>query len=247
MAPWCLNKPKFGDEGEEQKWGCAITAQSAAYNGATSLAATNASVISDMKNAISDQHKTIISTDSSGVQYALVGPADDDPSLDWKASSFGVSTTCSAIPDGGCAVSEPISNATDGRNNPIMLVPFNCTKAKAGLDIAGIFTSSNTATHMINFHKYATESPPFFNNTLQRTKVAIARNVTENGNDIFRNRWTVLVMRKIPSAIQGDFSLLPPSFVTDTRIWKHGLLGAFVVLHCNVTGIVFTRAVSLFR
>ncbi|KAH7088987.1 hypothetical protein FB567DRAFT_522762 [Paraphoma chrysanthemicola] len=233
LAPWCLNKPKYGDDGEEKLWGCAITAQSS-LDGRTSLAPTNQSTISDMKNDISDQHKTITFTDRSGMQYALVGPADHEPSLDWKAASFGVSSTCSAIPDGGCAVAESITNATDARQNPINLVPFQCTKAKAGLDITGTFTSFNTALHMMNFHKYSAESPPFFNTTLVRTSEPIARNFSET-NDIFRNKWTVLVMRKIPSAVQGDFSLLPPTFATDDRIWKHGLLGAFFVLHCNVT------------
>ncbi|KAF2026426.1 hypothetical protein EK21DRAFT_115877 [Setomelanomma holmii] len=236
VAPWCINKPKFGDLGEEQLWGCAITAQTAAYNNATSLAATNASIISNMKNNVSDQHNTITFSDADGVQYALVGPANDDATIDWKASSFGVSTACSAIPEGGCAVAQPITNATDRQGNPVMLVPFKCTKAKAGLDITGILTSANTATHTMNFHKYSAESPPFFNSSLVRMNVVIAKNGSENGNDIFKNNWTVLVMRKIPSVVQGDFSQLPPSFSTDTRIWKHGLLGAFVLLHCHITG-----------
>jgi hypothetical protein len=162
LAPWCLGKPRFGDAGEEKFWGCAITAQQATYNNATSLAATNASIISDMKNGVSDQHKTITFTGLSGVQYAIVGPANDDPGLDWKASSFGVSTTCSAIPQTACNASTPISGAKDGQNNPIMLVPFSCTRVRAGLDVAGNLTSQNTVTNMMNFHKYSSEGTPFF-------------------------------------------------------------------------------------
>jgi hypothetical protein len=192
-----------------------------------------------MKNAVSDQHKTITFTDANGVQYALVGPANNDAGLDWEASSFGVSTTCSAIPNGGCAVSEPIANAKDRRNSPVMLVPFNCTKARAGLNIVGNLTSHNTATHMMDFHNYAAESNPFFDTSMVRLNVSSPQNAPEDSNDIFKNGWTVLAMRKIPSAVQGDFSQLPASFATDNRIWKHQLLGAFVLLYCNVTGTFF--------
>jgi hypothetical protein len=236
LAPWCLNKPKFGDMGEEKFWGCAITAQQATYNNATSLAATNASIISDMKNGVSDQHKTVVFTDASDVQFAIVGPANDDPSLDWKASSFGVSTTCSAIPQTNCNVSAPITGATDGNNNPIMLVPFNCTRTRAGLDVVGNLTSHNTVTHMMHFHKYSSEGALFFGDRLVRLNVSIPDGGLQDGNDVFKNGWSVLAMRKIPSAVQGDFSQLPGSFVTDGRIWKHAVLGAFVLMECNVTG-----------
>jgi hypothetical protein len=236
LAPWCLNKPGFGDIGEEKIWGCAITAQRATYNNATSLAATNASTISDMKNGVSDQHKTVIFTDASDVQFAIVGPANDDPSLDWKASSFGVSTTCSAIPQTNCNASVPIKGATDGNNNPIMLVPFNCTRTRAGPAVVGNLTSQNTVTHMTHFHKYTSEGALFFSNKLVRNNVSLPDEGVQDGDDVFNNGWSVLAMRKIPSAVQGDFSQLPGSFVTDERIWKHDLLGAFVLMDCNVTG-----------
>jgi hypothetical protein len=241
LAPWCLNKPEFGSAGEEKFWGCAITAQQAQYNNATSLAPTNASTISDMKNGVSDQHKTITFADQSGAQYAIVGPANDDESLDWKASSYGVSTTCAAISQNACTLSTPIAGAKDGQNNPIMLVPFNCTRARAGLSVAGNLTSQNTVTNMMNFHKYAVESAPFFGNTLARLNIPIPQEGIRSSNDVFKNGWSVLVLRKIPSAVQGDFSQLPSLFSVDERIWKHDLLGAFVLLNCNVTGMLFKQ------
>jgi hypothetical protein len=196
-----------------------------------------------MKNSVSDQHQSINFTDANGVQYSLVGPADADSSMDWKATSLGVSTTCSAIPEGACNVFQPITGAKSAQGSPIMLVPFNCTKSTAGIDIQGNLTSQNTATHMMNFHKYAAEDVPFFGNTLVNLKnfSIVLENINngEDANEILKNNWTVLVMRKIPSAVQGDFSQLPSSFMTDTRIWKHDLLGAFVLLNCNVTGTPF--------
>lgn len=241
LAPWCIDKAKFGSSREEIFWGCAITLQQATYNNATTLAPTNASTISDMKNGVSDQHKAFTYMDKAGFQYAIVGPANDDINLDWKASSFGVSTTCSAIPPAACSISRPITNAQDRQSNPVMLVPFNCTQEATGLDVAGNLTSHNTITNMMNFHKYAAESAPFFDNKLVRLNVTIVANGTEDGNSIFKNNWEVLVMRKIPSAVQGDFSHLPRSFFMDPRIWKHDLLGAFALMHCKVTGIVLSR------
>jgi hypothetical protein len=238
LAPWCIQQRRFGSAGEEKFWGCAITAQQAAYNNATSLAPTNASIISDMKNGVSDQHKTITFADGAGVQYAIVGPANNDVNVDWKASSFGVSTTCSAIIETTCNVSKPIAGAKDGQNNPIMLVPFNCSQGTTGPRFVGNLTSQNTVTHMMDFHKYMAESRPFFENTLARLNVSIPANGIEDSNDGFTNGWDVLAMRKIPSAVQGDFSQLPASFSTDTRIWKHSLLGAFVLMNCRVTGMI---------
>lgn len=236
LAPWCLNKPRFGDAGEEKFWGCAITAQQAAYNNATSLAPTNATIISDMKNGVSDQHKALVAVDRDGLRYAIVGPANSDAVLDWSASSFGVSTTCSAIPQAACNVSSPIVGVTDGQNNPIMLVPFNCPLKTTGKGIVGNLTSQNTATSMTNFHRYTRDGTPFFSNSLVRFNVSIPKDGITNSNDVFSNGWSVLAMRKIPSAVQGDFSQLPNSFTADSRIWKHDLLGAFVLLSCNVTG-----------
>jgi hypothetical protein len=236
LAPWCTNKAKFGTSREEMFWGCAISAQQATYNNATTLAPTNASTISDMKNGVSDQHKTVTYTNEAGVQYAIVGPANDDINLDWKASSFGVSTTCSAIQPTHCNLSRPITNAQDRQNNPIMLVPFSCSGDAAGINIAGNLTSHNTITNMMNFHTYAAESTPFFDNKLVRLNVSLTANATDDPNSIFKNNWDVLALRKIPSAVQGDFSHLPASFSTDPRIWKHDLLGAFVLLNCKVTG-----------
>ncbi|KAH7371540.1 hypothetical protein BKA66DRAFT_590917 [Pyrenochaeta sp. MPI-SDFR-AT-0127] len=239
LAPWCLQRPTIGVMGQKNYFGCAITAQQAANSNATTLAPTNASIIHDMKNSVSDQHKTINFTDSSGVQYALIGPANVDTSMDWKASSFGVSTTCSAIPEGGCDVFEPIANTLDGQGNPVTLFPFNCTKSVAGIDIVGNLTNHNTATHMLNFHKYAAESPPFLGKTLidlENFNTVLQRiNSGEDANDILKNAWSALVMRKIPSAVQGDFSSLPPSFPNDVRVWKHNILGAFMLLRCNIT------------
>ncbi|KAH6633754.1 hypothetical protein C7974DRAFT_471822 [Boeremia exigua] len=238
LATWCVDRPVVGDLGQKNYWGCAITARSAAYN-TTSLALTNASIVQDMKNSVSDQHKSLISIDSNGVQYAIIGPAATEPWVDWKASSFGVSTTCSAIPEGKCDVQRPVTEAKDGQGNPVMLVPFNCTSSKAGVDIAGNLTSHNTKTHTTNFHKYAAESAPFFNSTVvnleEFRKIRDNINRGEDANDILKNSWNVFVMRKIPTAEQGDFSQLPRTFETDSKVWKHPLLGAFVLLHCNVT------------
>ncbi|KAF2195565.1 hypothetical protein K469DRAFT_649646 [Zopfia rhizophila CBS 207.26] len=239
LAPWCLNRPTLGMMGQKNFFGCGITAQPAPYNNATSLAPTNASIIQDLKNSDSDQHNILNFTDSNDIQYAVVGPANVDASFDWKATSFGVSTTCAAIPEGACDLSTPIDNAKDGQGSPVMLIPFNCTKGRAGIDITGNLTSHNTKVHMLGFHKYAEESAPFLNNTISYSEdfdaILQRINAGEDANGIFRNPWSALALRKIPSAVQGDFSQLLPSFKTDNRIWKSNLLGAFSLMLCNIT------------
>jgi hypothetical protein len=239
IAPWCIERPANGPLGPKNFWGCAITAQAVPNNNGTSLNPTNATTIQDMKNSVSDQHETMNFTNADGIQYAVIGPADADPAEDYKATSFGVSTSCAAVPNGGCDVAPPITNAKDGMGSPIMLVPFACSKNNSG--VIGNLTSHNTKTHMLNFHKYATESSPFLTNFMETPNGLsnadiIAAFQNETGDDIFRNPWSVLALRKLPFAQQGDFEHLPESFRNDKRIWKHDILGAFALMVCKVTG-----------
>lgn len=240
IAPWCLDRPNLGAMGQKNFWSCSITIQPALYNNATSLAPTNATTIQDLKNSNSDQHTILNFTDTESIQYAVVAPPSVNPMDDWKASSFAVSTTCSAIPQEACDTFSPITNAKDGQGSPVMLVPFNCTQGRAGIEISGFLTSHNTKVHMLDFHKYARESQPFFNNTITYSEDldSILQKIEagEDANGIFKNPWGALVMRKIPSAVQGDFSQLPPSFKNDSRIWKSDLLGGFTFMLCNITG-----------
>ncbi|KAL1603833.1 hypothetical protein SLS60_005424 [Paraconiothyrium brasiliense] len=241
IAPWCLDRPSNGPLGPKSFWGCAITAQPAPNNDATSLAPTNATTIQDMKNVVSDQHETLNFTHSDGVQYAVIGPANADSHEDYKATSFGVSTTCAAILEGGCDVAPPITNVKDGSGSPVLLVPFACTQNRSGIDIIGNLTNHNTKTHMLNFHKYAAESSPFLTNFMETpnglSNVDILTAIqNETADEIFRNPWSVLALRKLPFAQQAaDFANLPPAFRNDSRIWKHDVLGAFTLLRCNVT------------
>lgn len=194
-----------------------------------------------MKNSVSDLHKALSFKNTDGVQYAVVGPPNADPAEHYKATSFGVSTTCAPIPQGSCQVGVPITNALDGQGSPVMLIPFACNKSSSGIDIVGNLTSHNTVTNMLNFHEYALESAPFMSNAMKTpndlTDAEILRALqNETADDVFRNPWSVLALRKIPFATQADFDRLPKPFLNDTRIWKHNLLGAFALMVCNVTG-----------
>ncbi|KAF2677830.1 hypothetical protein K458DRAFT_436235 [Lentithecium fluviatile CBS 122367] len=249
LAPWCLDRPDQGPLGPKKFWGCAITAQAAPYNNATSIAPTNATIIQDLKNSVSDQHQILNFTDEGNVSYAVIAPANVGSDQDWKASSFAVSTTCSVITENACNVSDPITNASDGQGSPIMLVPFVCTKNRTGIDISGNLTSHNTKTHMLNFHKYASESPPFLA-TAMKTPTGLSPSEImksiqdDDANEVFSNPWQALVTRKIPFALQGDFENLPLSFRNDSRVWKHNLLGAFTLMFCNVTvwDVIYTTS-----
>jgi len=198
-------------------------------------------MIQDLKNSVSNEHDVLNFTDADDVQYVVIVPANVGAAQDWKASSFGVSTTCSAIVENACDVFEPITNASDGQGSPIMLVPFVCTMNRTGIDIRGNLTSHNTKTHMLHFHKYAAESLPFLTNFMATPTGLSSSKIMESiqqeeANEIFKNPWQALVMRKIPFALQGDFQSLPLSFLNDSRVWKHNLLGAFTLMLCNVTG-----------
>jgi hypothetical protein len=200
---------------------------------------------------VSNEHQVLNFTDPDDVQYVVITPANASPAQDWKASSFGVSTTCSAILENACDVSKPVTNASDGQGSPIMLVPFFCTKNRTGsIDVRGNLTSHNTKTHMLNFHKYATESSPFLTNFMDTPTGLSDSDIMESieqeeANEIFKNPWQALVMRKIPFAQQGDFQSLPLSFLNDSRVWKHNLLGAVTLMLCKARSAKLVRSVSM--
>ncbi|KAF2442235.1 hypothetical protein P171DRAFT_487485 [Karstenula rhodostoma CBS 690.94] len=228
IAPWCLNRPANGPLGPTSFWGCAITAQAALNNG-TSLAPTNTTTIQDMKNSVSDQHETLNFTNADGIQYAVVGPPNADPAEDYQATTFGVSTSCAAIPENGCEVAPPITNVKDGVGSPVMLVPFACSKNSSGISI------TESSPFLINFM----ETPNGLSNFEINTAIE-----KETADEMFYNPWSVLALRKLPFAQQADFERLPRPFRNDTRIWKHGLLGAFALMVCNVTvwDMTYTKA-----
>jgi hypothetical protein len=229
-----------GRLGPKKFWGCGIIVRQIPRNNVSGIATTNASMVQDLKLSVSDQHQILNFTDSDKIQYAIIAPPNVGTSQDWKASSFGVSTTCSAIPENACDLSTPTGDATDAKGNPIILVPFVCKRNRTGIDISGNLTSAATKTHLLNFHKYAAESAPFGDDSIDIRGGSMADIMAsiqnEDANDIFKNPWQALVMKKVPFGLDGSLVDLPTSFRTDSRVWKHDQLGPLTLMLCNVTG-----------
>ncbi|KAF2874177.1 hypothetical protein BDV95DRAFT_666115 [Massariosphaeria phaeospora] len=239
LAPWCLNRPALGSMGYKSFWGCSISGQLATNGPRLNLFVTNNTAIFDLMNSKSKDYQIFNFTDSNDLQYALVGPGGVDTAMDWKATSFGVSTSCSAIPEDACAVkNSTMKEIDDGPNQVVTLKPFRCTLDRAGIDVSGNITPSVTGVHTMNFHKYLRESTPFYDQTLAalpNLSTTMEGTLSEDPSDIFKNPWSTLIMRNV-FGIQGDIFGLPPSFRNDKRVWgQENSAGSHVLLHCNVT------------
>jgi hypothetical protein len=75
--------------------------------------------------------------------FAIVGTTQVPSNVDWKGSSFAVSTQCSALQDNACGLSEDLS-----------MQSFNCTKERSGVDLSGRLTSYDIQRHHFDENKY---------------------------------------------------------------------------------------------
>jgi hypothetical protein len=136
-------------------------------------------------------------TDADGTQYAIVGPPEMPPSTDWKASSFALSSKCTAIPAAACDIEQ---------RGP-SLFPFRCEEARG------------SSLDFMKFHPYLEEQSPFINQWLtgydNESISTIVPNVTEEEADqTWSNPWrwmaqvSLLIDQKdLPSDMAGTNDL----------------------------------------
>ncbi|KAL5446676.1 hypothetical protein PMIN07_001393 [Paraphaeosphaeria minitans] len=208
LAPWCRDRPRKGSGNNVNYWGCGITFHEL----------SGSVVLSNMTsyNAIEFYGpKTIDSiynyTDSDGLQFALVGPHVPPAENDWKATTIGVSTQCSAIPPSGCTRDVPYENDLQGNQQA-----FNCSIAKgAPLDVSGNITGYMHEIHYFDFHKYLRDENPFKAKIIGWNDSKTPPSDVSDDEEVFKNPWKTLSQ----ATIEVDRPDYPEELNDTSRLW----------------------------
>ena len=220
----CSNNPGFGSLCNRNFWGCGIEC----WENPLEWTAANTTDIYDFSSGDSRKHSTLKFTDANG-QYAVLGPATTNGTMDWQAESFAVSTQCEPIPP-KCEISYL------GFDKLNTSASFNCSKERTGIDMAGIIPNSLVNMRYSDSHLYLEEPPPFFitdTRTIEQVDLLLdllykrAPNVTDDqANEVFRNPWNFVTMTILPR--QNSYK--------DPSVWHlKKVSGNILMLRCKAT------------
>lgn len=189
----------------------------------------NRSLVFEIRTGTSSFSKILNYTDDEGTTYAILGPSGISDSIDWTASSFGVSTSqCRPLPQASCN-----STYVNSESKEV----FNCTKDAAGLDFSGSFDTEILHMHYLDFHSAIKDVEPF--STLYSGEKNIWFSYKQNPvpipshkDTVFLNPWRWVVA----------YSLLHENPFRDSQspyIWKMNsndqTQGSYVMASCETT------------
>ncbi|KAJ8112531.1 hypothetical protein OPT61_g5117 [Boeremia exigua] len=223
IGDWCFDtEASSGTQSNINFWGCALywneTAQVVAPANATYFHRIIGEPLEDY---------ALNYTESDGTQYAILGPSDVSPEMDWEAASFAVSSTCSVIPQAGC-------NVFGGPRN----FGFSCQMDNgAPMDFLGNMTDGFYSVNFGKFHTYLEEMPPFLSVELSSGVMGLdkvnetAVNVTESdAQTLWNNPW----LWHAEVSLLADEKDLPQE-IRETA-WLLDGLGYKMVVNCSSTG-----------
>lgn len=234
----CLEYPGPGSICNRNFWGCAMECF---LDPVFQWGAARRIDMDDFVFGNSQKDRLLNFTDTNGVKYAILGPVGVHDNIDWEANSFGISTKCDTIPP-VCEIS------VEGGDKLNDKASFNCTKDRAGMDMAGILRNENIMIRYLDFHRYLEEPPPFFISQF-RTQEDVERglhivytyapNISDHQkDDVFRNPWQYVVLA----------SVLSGSSLQDPAVWSIAMAGGtFLMLNCTTTCMHITAIINLGR
>ena len=169
-------------------------------------------------------------TNADGLQFALVGPHLQLAEDDWIATTFGVSTQCSAVPTYGCTR----GNASDYSFANESYQPFNCSTEKgAGLDASGNITGYMFEIFHIDFHKYLHDDTPFIGKLRGWNESDQVAATVSDDEEVFKNPWRTLTQL----TIQLERQDYPEALKDPQRLWLYPKSTFdFTMLLCTTTG-----------
>lgn len=208
------------------------------------LTMANEGEVTALNLGLSRQHEIRDFLDNDGLYIATVVPRNIDPSMDWRASSFGVSTQCHALPSGTCELKA--TNDTDSFGN---VTAFKCTKEKAGFDLVGNMMYTTEQMYFFDdWHRDIKDQRPFHSVdtssgvTLKMTdKVANLRE--KDAGTIFKNPWNLF---SIITLIDGDTIEHITNHDEDELIWQmYNDYDYNMFMDCKTTGTSDTSLMVL--
>lgn len=163
---------------------------------------------------------------------ALLMPRVPLESIDWHATTFGVSTQCRALRKDSCSFDDPTRNNITG--DPV--APFHCKDDKLGLSVNGTIIPREPQYQFVDFHRYFKrpvvfeERQPSPENLEGALNKPIKDWVTTAGQSVFRNPWNWRVF-----VTQGN--LLEDTNIDELGLWTpfDGYVSA-IFLDCDTSG-----------
>jgi hypothetical protein len=141
-VPWCLNtKARLGMQANIDFWNRALS-----YN-ETAEVLVPANTMQWHKTIGGPLENYVLNyTDTNVTQYAIVEPPEVPQLMDWKASSFALSSQCTPIPAATCDIEQ---------GGPSLL-PSRCTEARGSpVNLTGNLTHKLFASlDFMKFHRY---------------------------------------------------------------------------------------------
>ncbi|KAF2744962.1 hypothetical protein M011DRAFT_460452 [Sporormia fimetaria CBS 119925] len=226
LAPWCINRQGPGSENNKYFWSCSLQ-----WNEETRMIslANNSHINDYVLGPLKDY--ALHYTDEEGAEFAIVGAAQAASQLDWKASSFAVSTKCAAMERNTCEMGEDLSMQT-----------FNCTKERSGIDLKGRMTGYTTQYYYYDVHDYLKNAEPFWNDTIEGTaasKEDRLRVTDEDANSVFHNPFRHI---NVVSLLSDDEERRKV-FADDPRVWPRyegGLDHLWLLCNSTVWDVTYT-------
>lgn len=230
LAPWCLGRPTTGSINNAKFWGCGVRISSDIKFNVYNLTQVQA-----IDLGLSKEHDLLDFIDEEGVQLTALAPKMTNPSIEWQASSFGVSTRCRTLRSNSCDLSK--TSVTNGYG-PV--TAFNCTKERAGIELSGNLNFLSHQIHFIDWHRFIQEPRPFeaYNSSenfgVTESMTSMASNLTdEQSLDAFNNPWHWISAVNIPPDVYT--SIAPGD--KEQRIWDIFGQSWQMMLDCNTTGL----------
>ncbi|KAI8932959.1 hypothetical protein NX059_010428 [Plenodomus lindquistii] len=228
MSHGCLDSnATFGTWANTNFWGCAGVLQQETGHYLTK------NLTEAMKwKAEPDKDYLLNFLDEDETPYAILGPLNPLPNVDYKASSFAATASCAIIPASSCQFASNFSEINRPYDSPEMAVEFHCYKNRgSSIELQDTLTSYLASMKSFGVHKYLSEGPQFERRFIVDPKVLeqVVPYVTDaEAQNMWSNPWEwVGFISNLGS--DSEFEDAPNG---TTWFWsEHGL--PMVVFHCS--------------
>jgi len=229
LSPACLTRPTSGSSPNKYFWGCGTQ-----INAAKQISMTNRTEVNALTMGSSRAHSIMEFTDRENIYTAIIGPSNPPRDKDWQATSFGVSSQCRTIRNDTCERLKPSRNATNGGG---AILPFKCTRERAGIDISGDIYPVTTLIYFYDWHRFIKDPPPFWFPEVSSNEpeyLETAANLSEeDGEGVFSNPWpSINVIQMFGDTVRSIGPL-----DKGNELWTMNSQRRSFFFSCNTTGM----------
>ena len=221
LAPWCLNRPTFGDAENPNYWSCGIKIVDGFTQASNYTTSRNVALGISADDTISDFF------DADDTFVAILAPKNIPTGIDYYASTYGLSIQCQLVRNHSCTL-----QVSDMIRSGSPLANFNCSDPNIGLHLSGIFYPIPVQVYEYDFSRLFQE-PHLFDPAGDYSKptqdeLYAAANVSDSTN--FKNPWRLLTAVNSYADLSNDWN------GSNLENWEFYISGFPVAMFsCNLT------------